>query len=280
LSGAGKTTALRALEDMGYFCVDNLPLSLLPPLIRLYRNWGQTLTKIAVGVDVRTGLPARIFRKSIGDLTRQNISPRVLFMNADNNTLLRRFSETRRRHPLAGSVPNGIRRERRMLHDVAALADKTIDTSHLTPPEVKEMVLQTLGLQHPRGMAVVVESFGYKHGVPLDADVVWDVRFLPNPNYIARLRNLTGVSPLVSRFVMENPLTKRFLEHLAPLHEFLLDRFSQEGKSYLTLAVGCTGGRHRSVAIAEALAALIRDNGRFEVRVHHRDSTRAKERSQ
>jgi UPF0042 nucleotide-binding protein len=256
LSGAGKTTALRALEDMGYFCVDNLPLSLLPPLIHLYQNWGQTLTKIAVGVDVRTGLPARIFRKSIGDLTRQNISPRVLFMNADNNTLLRRFSETRRRHPLAGSVPNGIRRERRLLHDVAALADKTIDTSHLTPPEVKEMVLQTLGLQHPRGMAVVVESFGYKHGVPLDADVVWDVRFLPNPNYVARLRNLTGLSPRVSRFVMENPLTKRFLEHLAPLHEFLLDRFSQEGKSYLTLAVGCTGGRHRSVAIAEAVATI------------------------
>ncbi|MBL8023750.1 MAG: RNase adapter RapZ [Elusimicrobia bacterium] len=277
LSGAGKTTALRALEDMGYFCVDNLPLSLLPPLIRLYQNWGQALTKIAVGVDVRTGLPARVFRRSIGDLTHQNISPRVLFMNADNNTLLRRFSETRRRHPLAGSVVNGIRRERRMLHDVAALADKTIDTSHLTPPEVKEMVLQTLGLQHPRGMAVVVESFGYKHGVPLDADVVWDVRFLPNPNYVAPLRNLTGLSPKVSRYVLENPLTKRFLEHLAPLQDFLLDRFSQEGKSYLTLAVGCTGGRHRSVAVAEALAEIIRKNGRFDVRVHHRDSTREKE---
>lgn len=274
LSGAGKTTALRALEDMGYFCVDNLPLPLLPRLVQLYREWGQTLTKIAVGVDVRTGLPARVFRKSIGDLTRQNIAPRVLFMNADNTTLQRRYSETRRRHPLSGSVANGIRRERRILHDVAALADKTIDTSHLTPPEVKEMVLNTLGLRHPRGMAVVVESFGYKHGVPMDADVVWDVRFLPNPNYVANLRPLTGLSPLVSRFVMENPLTKRFLEHLSPLQDFLLDRFAQEGKSYLTLAVGCTGGRHRSVAVAEAVAKMIRENGRFEVRIHHRDAAR------
>ncbi|MBK8575842.1 MAG: RNase adapter RapZ [Elusimicrobia bacterium] len=274
LSGAGKSTALRALEDMGYFCVDNLPLPLLPRLIGLYRDWGQALTKIAVGVDVRTGLPAWVFRKSIGDLSRQNIVPRVLFMNADNATLQRRYSETRRRHPLSGSVANGIRRERRILHDVAAVADKTIDTSHLAPPEVKEMVLKTLGLRHPRGMAVVVESFGYKHGVPMDADVVWDVRFLPNPNYVANLRPLTGLSPLVSRYVMENPLTKRFLEHLAPLQDFLLDRFAQEGKSYLTLAVGCTGGRHRSVAVAEALAKIIRENGRFDVRIHHRDSAR------
>jgi UPF0042 nucleotide-binding protein len=274
LSGAGKSTALRALEDMGYFCVDNLPLPLLPRLIGLYRDWGQALTKIAVGVDVRTGLPARVFRKSIGDLTRQNIAIRVLFMNADNGTLQRRYSETRRRHPLSGSVANGIRRERTILHDVAALADKTIDTSHLAPPEVKEMVLKTLGLQHPRGMAVVIESFGYKHGVPMDADVVWDVRFLPNPNYLEDLRPLTGLNPRVSRYVLENPLTKRFLEHLSPLMDFLLDRFAQEGKSYLTLAVGCTGGRHRSVAVAEALAKIIRNNGRFDVRIHHRDSAR------
>jgi UPF0042 nucleotide-binding protein len=231
LSGAGKTTALRALEDMGYFCVDNLPLPLLPRLIELYRDWGQALTKIAVGVDVRTGLPARVFRKSIGDMTRQNIAPRVLFMNADNVTLQRRYSETRRRHPLSGSVANGIRRERRILHDVAALADKTIDTSHLAPPEVKEMVLKTVGLRHPRGMAVVVESFGYKHGVPMDADVVWDVRFLPNPNYVANLRPLTGLSPLVSRYVMENPLTKRFLEHWRRFRIFCWTDLPKKGKA-------------------------------------------------
>ena len=176
--------------------------------------------------------------------------------------------------PETTSHARAARGSRRILHDVAALADKTIDTSHLAPPEVKEMVLKTLGLRHPRGMAVVVESFGYKHGVPMDADVVWDVRFLPNPNYVADLRPLTGLSPRVSRYVLDNPLTKRFLEHLSPLMDFLLDRFAQEGKSYLTLAVGCTGGRHRSVAVAEALAKMIRSRGRFDVRIHHRDTAR------
>lgn len=272
LSGAGKTSALRALEDMGYFCVDNLPLPLLPSLLRLYRTWGHRLTRIAVGVDVRTGLPARVFRRSLADLRKEGIEPRVVFMDADNTTLFRRFSETRRRHPLGGTVSNGIRRERRILHDVMAEADKIIDSSHLTPGEVKEMVLKTLNIRHPRGMAVVVTSFGYKHGVPLDADVVWDVRFLPNPNYVPRLRALTGENPAVSKFVLENPMTKKFLGLLDPLQEFLLDRFAQEGKSYVTLAVGCTGGRHRSVAIAESLAARIRGQGRFEVRVHHRDA--------
>ncbi|MBL0349983.1 MAG: RNase adapter RapZ [Elusimicrobia bacterium] len=272
LSGAGKTSALRALEDMGYFCVDNLPLPLLPSLLRLYRTWGHRLTRIAVGVDVRTGLPARVFRRSLADLRKEGIEPRVVFMDADNTTLFRRFSETRRRHPLGGTVSNGIRRERRILHDVMAEADKIIDSSHLTPGEVKEMVLKTLNIRHPRGMAVVVTSFGYKHGVPLDADVVWDVRFLPNPNYVPRLRSLTGENPAVSKFVLENPMTKKFLGLLDPLQEFLLDRFAQEGKSYVTLAVGCTGGRHRSVAIAESLAARIRGQGRFEVRVHHRDA--------
>ncbi len=275
LSGAGKTSALRALEDTGYFCVDNLPLSLLPALLRLYRTWGQRLTRIAVGVDVRTGLPSQVFKRSLADLRREGISPRVVFLDADPDTLLRRFSETRRRHPLGGAVRNGIRRERGLLNDVKSQADKIIDTSHLTSGEVKEMMLKTLGVRHPRGMAVVVASFGYKHGVPLDADVVWDVRFLPNPNYVARLRHLTGQRPAVARFVLNNPVTRRFLELLDPLQDFLLDRFAHEGKSYVTLAVGCTGGRHRSVAIAAALAARIRRQGRFDVRVHHRDAARA-----
>lgn len=274
LSGAGKTSALRALEDIGYFCVDNLPLPLLSSLLRLYRTWGHRLTRIAVGVDVRTGLPAKVFQRSLGDLGKEGIVPRIVFMDADQNTLLRRFSETRRRHPLGGTVQNGIRRERRMLRDLMSRADKIIDTSHLTPTEVKEMVLKTLGVSHPRGLAVVVTSFGYKHGVPMDADVVWDVRFLPNPNYVARLRPLTGQDPAVSSYVLGNPMTQKFLDLLAPMQEFLLDRFAQEGKSYLTLAVGCTGGRHRSVAIAEAIAKSIRSQKKFEVRVHHRDAAK------
>jgi UPF0042 nucleotide-binding protein len=231
LSGAGKSTALAGPGRHGLFLRRQFAASLLPRLMRSTAI-GATLTKIAVGVDVRTGLPARVFRKSIGDLTRQNIAPRVLFMNADNTTLQRRYSETRRRHPLAGSVANGIRRERRILARHGRLGRQDHRYVPFGAPEVKEMVLKTLGLRHPRGMAVVVESFGYKHGVPMDADVVWDVRFLPNPNYVANLRSLTGLSPLVSRYVMENPLTKRFLEHLdAAVEDFCWTGLLKKGKA-------------------------------------------------
>lgn len=274
LSGAGKSVTLRALEDLGYFCVDNLPLQLLPSLIQLYRRWGQPLTRIAVGVDVRTGMPAGELHRSLERMRRDGIPFRVLFVDSDNTTLLRRFSETRRRHPLSGSVASGIRRERRILREIKGAADKIIDTSPLTPTEVKELVVKTLGLRHPRGMAVVVESFGYKHGVPMDADLVWDVRFLPNPNWVSHLRHLTGQNPAVSRYVLRNPMARRFMPKLQEMLAFLMERFAQEGKSYLTVAVGCTGGRHRSVAIAQALAAFVKKQNRFDVRLQHRDMVR------
>lgn len=274
LSGAGKSVTLRALEDLGYFCVDNLPLQLLPSLIRLYRGWGQRLTRIAVGVDVRTGLSAAQFRQSVQSLKREGYNARVLFLDSDNTTLLRRFSETRRRHPLGGSVLNSVKRERRHLHDIKDVADKIIDTSRLSPNEVKEVVVKTLGIRHPHGMAVMFLSFGYKHGVPLDADLVWDVRFLPNPNWVPKLRLLNGTSKAVSRYVLKNPETQKFMSLTQPMLDYLLQRFTQEGKSYLTVAVGCTGGRHRSVAIAEALADFTQKKTGFEVRVQHRDMAR------
>jgi UPF0042 nucleotide-binding protein len=274
LSGAGKTVTLRALEDLGYFCVDNLPLQLLPSLIQFYRKWGHRLSRIAVGLDVRTGLPPREFIRSFDFLRKEKFRLRVLFLDSDNNTLLRRFSETRRRHPLTGSVLSNIRRERRLLREVKDTADKIIDTSHLTPTEVKEIVIKTLGLHQLQGLAVMVLSFGYKHGVPMDADLVWDVRFLPNPNYVTRLRPRTGKDTSVSRYVLGNPVTRRFMAQLQNLLSFLLERYSQEGKSYLTLAVGCTGGRHRSVAIAEALAGYIQRKHHLDVRVQHRDVDR------
>jgi RNase adapter protein RapZ len=272
LSGAGKTLALRALEDLGYFCVDNFPLHLLSPLIAYYRDMGQHLTKIAIGVDVRTGTLG--LRQSLLKLQKQGVHSRVLFLDCDDDTLLRRFSETRRRHPLSGSVLSGIRKERRSLDEVKTIADKIIDTSRLTPTEMKEVVVRTLGLQHPRGMAVVLTSFGYKHGIPLDADLVWDVRFLPNPNYVRHLHSLTGRHKAVSSYVLRNPVARKFMDSLTQMLEFLLDQFSQEGKSYLTVAIGCTGGRHRSVAIAEALADYVRKRKRFDVRVMHRDADR------
>lgn len=272
LSGAGKTLALRALEDLGYFCVDNYPLHLLPTLIGYYRHMGQPLTRIAVGVDVRTG--TQDFQSALKKLQRQGVSSTVVFLDSDNNTLLHRFSETRRRHPLSGSVLSGILKERRRLHEVKSLADKIIDTSHLTPTEMKEVVVRTLGVRHPQGMAVVFMSFGYKHGIPLDADLVWDVRFLPNPNYIRHLRPLTGKQKAVSQFVLRNPTARYFMDSITSLLNFLVDRFALEGKSYLTVAVGCTGGRHRSVAIAEALAQFIQKKKNFDVRVIHRDVDR------
>jgi UPF0042 nucleotide-binding protein len=274
LSGAGKTVVLRALEDLGYFCVDNLPLELLPSLLQLYRRWGRSLSRVAVGVDVRTGLPAGALAKSLERFKKEASGARVLFLDSDNETLQRRFSETRRRHPLSGAVSAGIRRERKALREVKALADRVIDTSHLTPGEVKEVVVKTLGLRHPKRMSVSVMSFGYKYGVPVDADLVWDVRFLPNPNWVAALRPLDGRKPAVSRYVMGNPLTKSFLAKLEDMLVLLLGAFSREGKSYLTIAIGCTGGRHRSVAITEALGRFVRARRRGDVRVIHRDIAR------
>lgn len=272
LSGAGKSLALHALEDLGYFCVDNFPLQLLPTLIDFYRHTSQRLSRIAAGVDVRTGTKG--FQEALAMLRKRGVSLRVVFLDCDNDTLLRRFSETRRRHPLSGAVQAGIRAERRRMKDVKALADKVIDTSRLTPPEMKEVMGRTLNLRHPRGMAVVVMSFGYKYGLPLDADLVWDVRFLPNPNYVRHLRPLTGRTLAVSRYVLQNPVARRFMQSLTEMLEFLLNQFAQEGKSYLTVAIGCTGGRHRSVAIAEALADFIRRRRKNDVRVLHRDADR------
>jgi UPF0042 nucleotide-binding protein len=276
LSGAGKSVTLRALEDMGYFCIDNLPLPLLPSLFSLYRKWGHKLNRVAVGVDIRTGLPALEFKHSLAHLKKEKLPFKILFLDCDNNTLLRRFSETRRRHPLSGSVANGIRRERRLLNDIKSVADKIIDTSRLTPTEVKEAVVETLGIRHPRGMAIVFTSFGYKHGLPLDADVVWDLRFMPNPNYIPRFKHKTGQNKAVARFVFENPVAKKFISSLKPLLLYLLERYASEGKSYLTVALGCTGGQHRSVAVAEKLAEIVRKESPYDVRVLHRDLPKLK----
>lgn len=274
LSGAGKTVTLRALEDLGYFCVDNLPLALLPALVDQYKRWGRRLSRVAVGVDVRTGLSPAALARSLERFKKDQAPARILFLDSDNDTLLRRFSETRRRHPMSGTVSQGIRRERTSLRKVKLLADKVIDTSRLSPAEVREAVVKTLGLQRSQGIAVTVMSFGYKHGLPPEADLVWDVRFLPNPNWIPRFRHSDGRRPAVARYVLDNPLTKSFTEKIKDLLPLLLDGFSREGRSYLTIAVGCTGGRHRSVAIAGSLADFIRRRPGMSVRVFHRDVDR------
>lgn len=273
LSGAGKSVALNALEDLGILCTDNLPLQLLPKLVDLYHESGIRLKQIAVGVDVRVGGLLDEFTKSLQDLSRRGITYQILFLEARDEVITRRFSETRRRHPLGQSVQGGIREEKRRVKVLRSLADRIIDTSNSSPSDIKNILMRAIRLQKSRKMAITVTSFGYKYGVPIDADVVLDVRFLPNPNYVPHLKKLTGMHPKVSSFVMGNKLTKKFLDSVKSMLDITVPQYANEGKSYLTLAVGCTGGRHRSVALAEVLKEYLAIK-KFPTRIVHRDIDR------
>ena len=277
LSGSGKTHAIRALEDLGYFCVDNLPVQLIPTLAELAsREEGEGLGKVAIVVDVRergflSQFP-RIFRKlkSSGGVT-----PTLIFLEASHSTLVRRFSETRRPHPLARdrSVSEGIAEEREKLNPIRSIADLIVDTSNLTVHELRDVFMKMSRDESDRAeMVVNLVSFGFKHGVPVDADLVFDVRCLPNPHFVDNLRRLTGRDRAVVRYMRNNPVTQEFIDRLADFLRFSLPHYVQEGKSYLTVAIGCTGGRHRSVMIAEALKKALADVEGVRLRVKHRDS--------
>jgi UPF0042 nucleotide-binding protein len=275
LSGAGKTQAIRALEDLGYFCIDNLPTQLITTIADLSSREDAGIDKVAIVVDVREGgflaqFP-RVFRK----LKNHPVKPMLIFLEATHGALVRRFSETRRPHPLAAdrSVAEGIAEERRKLGGIRALADVIVDTSNLTVHELRDRFMQLSRDGRARAeMVVNVVSFGYKHGVPADADLVFDVRCLPNPHFVDRLRPLTGRDPAVVRYMRRSRSTRQFLDRLSSFLRFALPQYVQEGKSYLTVAIGCTGGRHRSVMIAEALRKTLRDVKGIRVRVRHRDS--------
>jgi UPF0042 nucleotide-binding protein len=275
LSGAGKTQAIRALEDLGYFCIDNLPTQLIPTIADLSSREDAGIDKVAIVVDVREGgflaqFP-RVFRK----LKNHPVKPTLIFLEAADAALVRRFSETRRPHPLAAdrSVAEGIAEERRKLGGIRALADLIVDTSNLTVHELRDRFMQLSRNGRARAeMVVNVVSFGYKHGVPADADLVFDVRCLPNPHFVDRLRPLTGRDPAVVRYMRRSRSTRQFLDRLSSFLRFALPQYVQEGKSYLTVAIGCTGGRHRSVMIAEALRKTLAGVKGVRVRVRHRDS--------
>ncbi len=262
--------ALGALEDLGIFCVDNLPLQLLPKLADLYHESGIRLKQIAVGIDVRIGALLDEITKSLQDLSRRGITYQVLFLEADDAVLTRRFSETRRRHPLGASILGGIREERRRTKAIRQIADRIIDTSHTNPNELKGILSRAIRTEKSRKMAITVTSFGYKYGIPIDADIVFDVRFLPNPNYIPSMKNLTGLHQRVSKFVLSQRLTKKFLDSVKNMLDLTIPQYANEGKSYLTVAIGCTGGHHRSVALAEVLKNYLAMK-RFPTRVVHRD---------
>jgi UPF0042 nucleotide-binding protein len=273
LSGSGKTHVSRALEDAGWFCVDNLPTALVPSFADLIRRSAE-LRRSALVVDVRErGFP-EAFPAVYRELKRRGgLAPSLVFLEADERTLLRRFSETRRPHPLAGHEPaiEGIRAEREALGPVRKMADVILDTSRFTVHQLRDYVRERYDVRSEgRRMVVSVLSFGYKHGVPPEADIVFDARFLPNPNFVPRLRRLSGADPEVVTYLRRQPETAAFLRRILSLVRFVLPRHEREGRSYLTIALGCTGGRHRSVMLANAVGAAVRKKG-LPVRVHHRD---------
>jgi UPF0042 nucleotide-binding protein len=275
LSGSGKSQAIRALEDLGYFCVDNLPVTLLPMLAELTLRAGSEISRAAVVVDVREGrllkdFPA-VYRRLKG---MRNLNPVLIFLESAESTLVRRFSETRRPHPLApgGSAIEGIREERKAMRSIRRLADHVVDTSAMTVHELRHVFTNVASGRVPGTQLVVtVLSFGFKHGIPVDADLLFDVRFLPNPHFVPALRPRTGRDREVRRYLDRSEATADFLHHTLNLLKFLIPQYVKEGKAYLTIGIGCTGGRHRSVAIAEALKRGLAGMQDVQVRVKHRD---------
>jgi len=275
LSGAGKSHAIRTLEDLGYVCVDNLPLALIPTFADLTVGGRRQFERAAVVVDIRggrqlSGFPAVYRRLKL----RRGLRVGLIFLEADDRTLLRRFSETRRPHPLAPtrSAAEGLEEERRQLQEIRELADRIVDTSHLSVHELRRAILGLAGAKTSGpSLTVNILSFGFKHGLPPDADLVFDVRFLPNPHFVPSLRPLTGQNARVARYVMRTAAAGKFLSLTTALLKFLLPEYVAEGKSYLTIAIGCTGGRHRSIAIAEALGRRLKGVRGVVLRVRHRD---------
>ncbi len=273
MSGAGKSQAMGVFEDAGWFCVDNLPPGLLPALADLFLLDGSPVTRAAVVCDVRGGVYFEELNAVLDQVGASgDVTPRILFLEASDGSLVRRFKETRRRHPLAddGSLLEGIDRERASLAELRARADVVIDTSTLTIWELRSAVGDALGPGARLRMSVMFASFGYKHGIPQDADLLFDVRFLRNPHYVAELSAFTGLDPEVQRFVADSPGFGEFHDRLGALLDFLLPAYVKEGKSTLVVGFGCTGGRHRSVALAEMLARRHADDERFDVTTSHR----------
>lgn len=277
LSGSGKSTAIHVLEDLGFYCIDNLPVTLIPRFLDLCENSEEHISRVALGIDLRERVSLGEYPVVLAELRSRGQRVEILYLDAADEVLLRRFSETRRPHPAAagGGVAEGIRTERERLAGLHELADQIIDTSASTVHELREQLSQLLDRRaHPRTtLYVTIESFGYKYGVPIDADVMFDVRFLPNPFFVEELRAKSGLEAEVATFVLQRPEAERFLSQASALLESTLPLYVREGKSYLTLTIGCTGGRHRSVAIAEELGRQLGAWG-YSVRVRHRDLQR------
>ena len=273
-SGAGKSQAMACFEDAGYFCVDNLPPEMIASLSQLFAHEGSKVERAAVVCDVRGGTYFEAIQRVLDQLDADGVRHRVLFLDASEEVLLRRFKETRRRHPLAdgGQLTTAIHEERDLLSPVREQADVVIDTSDLSASRLRKVVADKMLPQGVRGkLAVTFLTYGYKHGAPRDADLLFDVRFLPNPHYESELRELTGLDEQVIDYVERSDGIADFYDHLIPLLDYLLPAYVREGKAHLTVGIGCTGGRHRSVVIGERLAREYSERGEYMVEVIHRD---------
>lgn len=273
VSGSGKSTALRALEDAGFYCVDNLPAVLIGTLLDLSGHTAGEVSRIAAVVDARDTRFLPEAPRVIGELRERGVDLTVLFLDCDDEAVVRRYSETRRRHPMAGeggTVLDGIAAERRALEGLRGLADEVVDSTTLNVHDLKRLVARRFSPGEGARLGVTVVSFGFRYGIPSHADLVLDVRFLPNPYFVPALRPHVGTDPEVRDFVLGKPDAREFLDRLVDFGGFLLPRYRAEGKSYLTIAIGCTGGKHRSVAIAGELARRLESAGQA-IRLWHRD---------
>ncbi len=274
MSGGGKRTALKMLEDAGFYCVDNLPVPLLEKFVELIAMPNSEINKVALGLDVRSDQLFEEARKALENLKKSGYLFEILFMDASNQVLLKRYKETRRKHPLSigGRVEDGINREKEILKTIKEESDYVIDTSNLLTRELKEEIDRIFVMNEEyNSLMVTILSFGFKNGIPADADLVFDVRFLPNPYYIEELKHMTGNDQAVQDYVMGFPEAGEFLAKLEDMIRFLIPNYVKEGKYQLVIGIGCTGGKHRSVTLANELYKRLRDQGNYGLKIYHRD---------
>ncbi|PLT29032.1 RNase adapter RapZ [Peribacillus deserti] len=277
MSGAGKTVAIQSFEDLGFFCVDNLPPTLLPKFLELMKESGSKMNKVALGMDLRGREFFEHLFRALDEMSERSwITPQILFLDADDSVLVRRYKETRRTHPLApvGLPLEGIQLERGMLEELKGRARFIYNTSDLKPRELREKILSEFSTNNKSTFMVNVMSFGFKHGIPIDADLVFDVRFLPNPHYIDAMRPKTGLDEDVNEYVLKWSETQKFLEKVTDLLTFMLPHYKREGKAQLIIAIGCTGGQHRSVALAEYIGHFFKKD--YFTQITHRDIEKRK----
>jgi len=274
LSGSGKTTASRFFEDLGYYCMDNIPAKLIPNFVDLWKKKEFQIDKVAFVIDIREAGFVTEFPEILEKI-RKKLSPCVIFMEASDETIIKRFSESRRPHPLTGqgTVIQNIQMERDKLAEIKSLSDEVIDTSKTSISDLKKLISDRFFKKNEYRIQIMLVSFGYKYGVPLDSDLVFDTRFLPNPHYIDRLRDKTGQEKKVSDYIYNSEITKKYINYLFGFIDFQLPCFIEEGKSCLTIAIGCTGGKHRSVAVAEWLKEHL-ESKKYSVQIIHRDMFR------